>query len=66
VRRIFADGTVWHVHEIAAPPFDRRAGTHLIFESQEIVRRVRVFPTDWDSLSDADLYGLCTVVGGSR
>jgi len=60
VRRLTADGIVWQVHEIKAPRFDRRRVVHLIFESPEIVRRVRVFPADWQTLDDDALYALCT------
>ena len=59
VRTFWADGHYWRVHEIKAPRFDRRGGTHLIFEAQEIVRRVRHFPENWIELSDEDLYALC-------
>jgi hypothetical protein len=58
IRRIIADGEVWIVREVRAPAFDRRGGTHLIFEGLEVMRRVRVFPSDWLTLSDAALYAL--------
>ena len=58
-RTFWAEGHYWRVHEIPAPSFDRRGGSHLIFECLEIVRRVRVFPKDWIELSDTDLYALC-------
>lgn len=57
-RRIFADGEAWIVREVAAPVFDRRGGTHLIFEGAEVMRRVRNFPTDWFTLADDALYAL--------
>lgn len=57
-RRIHADGEQWIVREVPAPAFDRRGGTHLIFEGVEVMRRVRSFPPDWPSLSDDDLYAL--------
>ena len=57
-RRIFADDEVWTVREVPAPSFDRRGGTHLIFEGAEVMRRVRVFPSDWTTLADGDLYAL--------
>jgi hypothetical protein len=57
-RRIYADGEVWIVREIRAPVFDRRGGTHLIFEGAEVMRRVRTFPADWLTLADDDLYAL--------
>ena len=57
-RRIFADGEVWIVREVPAPAFDRRGSTHLIFEGLDVMRRVRVFPRDWMTLAEADLYAL--------
>lgn len=59
VRTFWADEHYWRVREIPVPNFDRRGGTHLIFEAQEIVRRVRHFPENWIELSDEDLYALC-------
>jgi hypothetical protein len=59
VRRISADGLRWVVQEVAAPAFDRRGGTHLLFDGETIMRRVREFPANWDQLSDAELYELC-------
>jgi hypothetical protein len=58
-RRLSVDGQSWIVREVAAPSFDRRGGTHLLFESLEVIRRVRVFPTNWQELDDAALYALC-------
>jgi hypothetical protein len=43
---------------MANPDYDRRGGTSLIFESTDIVRRVRNFPADWTELSDPALYEL--------
>ena len=57
-RRLWVDGQCWFVREIAAPAFDRRGGTHLLFESLEIIRRVRVFPANWNELADEPLYAL--------
>jgi hypothetical protein len=57
-RRIFAAGEVWVVREVPAPAFDRRGGTHLIFEGVDVMRRVRVFPADWLTLPDDDLFAL--------
>jgi hypothetical protein len=58
-RRLWIDGQIWTVREVSAPAFDRRGGTHLLFESLEVIRRVRVFPSEWRSLDDAALYALC-------
>jgi hypothetical protein len=59
VRRISADGLRWVVQEVAAPSFDRRGGTHLLFDGETIMRRVREFPANWAELSDEELYELC-------
>jgi hypothetical protein len=58
VRRISADGVRWLIKEVPAPSFDRRGGTHLLFDGESIMRRVRVFPNDWHTLSDKELYEL--------
>lgn len=58
-RRLSVDGQSWIVREVPAPSFDRRGGTHLLFESLEVIRRVRVFPANWLELDDATLYALC-------
>lgn len=58
VRRLSVDGALWLVREIAAPQFDRRGGTHLLFASQDVMRRVRNFPANWFDLPDAELYAL--------
>lgn len=58
VRRISADGLRWVVQEVAAPAFDRRGGTHLLFDGETIMRRVREFPANWHELGDDELYDL--------
>ena len=58
VRRISADGVRWVVREVPAPAFDRRGGTHLMFDGESVMRRVRQFPADWHSLPDDALYEL--------
>jgi hypothetical protein len=58
VRRISADGLRWLVQEVAAPAFDRRGGTHLMFDGETIMRRVREFPANWMELSDEELFEL--------
>jgi hypothetical protein len=62
IRRLDIDGQLWVVHEVPAPPFDRRGGTHLIFETHDVMRRVRLFPDDWLTLSDEDLYALSLAI----
>lgn len=58
VRRISADGLRWIVQEVPAPAFDRRGGTHLMFDGETIMRRVREFPANWMELSDEELFEL--------
>ena len=58
VRRISAEGLRWIVQEVPAPSFDRRGGTHLLFDGETIMRRVREFPVNWQQLSDEELYEL--------
>lgn len=58
VRRISAEGLRWVVQEVAAPSFDRRGGTHLLFDGESVMRRVRDFPPNWHLLSDEELYEL--------
>lgn len=57
-RELIADDQRWIVHEIPAPAFDRRGGTHLLFEADHVMRRVRVYPGNWYELSDEELYAL--------
>jgi hypothetical protein len=57
-RRIMVDGVPWLVYELPAMVFDRRHGPSLVFETDNAVRRVRDFPTDWRELNDADLFAL--------
>lgn len=58
VRALFADDMRWIVREMPAPKFDRRGGTHLLFEADGVMRRVRTFPATWHELPDAQLYAL--------
>jgi len=64
VRELFADGLRWQVREMPAPAFDRRGGTHLMFDGEVIMRRVRIFPAHWYDLSDEELYALSEHMGG--
>ena len=57
-RRFYAEGSLWFVREVLAPSFDRRGGTHLLFESDGVMRRVRIFPVNWYDLGDDELYAL--------
>lgn len=58
-RRLNAEGLRWVVHEVPAPAFDRRGGTHLLFDGETVMRRVRDFPANWYDLPDEQLYELC-------
>jgi hypothetical protein len=55
VRNVRIGGREWTVREVVAPEYDRRAGTNLIFEAIDVVRRVRNFPENWRELSDPEL-----------
>ena len=52
------DGRTWTVRELAPGRLDRRSGSTLVFDTDEIMRRIRVYPENWFDLSDADLYAL--------
>jgi hypothetical protein len=55
--RSFTDdlGQDWLVSEQPFSEYDRRTGFSLIFANELAVRRVRDYPSDWFTLSDADL-----------
>jgi hypothetical protein len=48
-------GMTWRVFEQPFSDYDRRTGFSLIFASELAVRRVRAYPRDWFTLSDAAL-----------
>lgn len=50
-----SDGVSWRVHEQAFSEYDRRKGRSLIFSSDGAVRRVRDYPREWMTLTDAEL-----------
>src|SRR3954469_11190249 len=56
-RRYFRDedGRNWEVRLEPMPAFDRRAGHCLIFESLDIIRRVRSVPGNWFDLNESEL-----------
>lgn len=58
--RVFVDddGTRWQVSERPFADYDRRRGLSLIFASDAAVRRVRKYPPNWSTLSDAELIAL--------
>ena len=51
-------GRVWTVREIEGGGYDRRTSRSLVFERDEVIRRVRTYPDEWRTMSDADLYAL--------
>jgi hypothetical protein len=53
-----ADGVSWRVHEQAFSEYDRRKGRSLIFSSDGAVRRVRDYPQQWMTLTEAELSDL--------
>ena len=57
-RVLWGDGAQWRVREAEFPVQDRRTGRSLIFETDEIIRRVRDYPASWFNLPDDELYRL--------
>ena len=51
-----ANGTAWLVYEYRG---ERQEEGSLVFESECVIRRLRVFPRDWRELSDSTLANLC-------
>lgn len=56
-RRIIVEDVVWLVYELTFS-FDRRSTPSLIFENEQVMRRIRNYPPDWRNLSDEDLFAL--------
>ncbi len=54
IRVINAGDVEWRVYE-QVPSYDRRRGPDLVFESDDVIRRVRSYPANWLDLSDAAL-----------
>ena len=52
-RILYVEGERWIVYEVVSA-YDRR-GASLVFESENVVRRVRDYPANWRELPDADL-----------
>lgn len=52
------DGREWAVYTIPAANYDRRGGLCLLFDSVDVMRRLRDFPDNWYELPDAELYAL--------
>lgn len=57
-RRLVIEGRPWLVYELPSPQFDRRHSGALVFESEDVMRRVRNFPAHWRNLSDDDLFAV--------
>ena len=57
-RQFIVDATRWLVYELPPPSFDRRMTSTLVFESDEVIRKVRNFPNNWRDLSDDELFAL--------
>jgi hypothetical protein len=51
VRIISTGDTEWRVYEQLSP-YDRRRRADLVFESEDVIRRVRNYPLDWMELTD--------------
>jgi hypothetical protein len=50
-------GSRWRIYEMR-PVLDRRQGPVLVFESDDVVRRIRNCPDDWETMADQDLLAL--------
>lgn len=51
------ENRTWLVSEVPNA-YDRRGGTSLVFQRDEIIRRTRIFPPNWFELPDDRLYEL--------
>ncbi len=59
VRMIVSDdGRLWTVREVQAPPYDRRGALSLVFATDDAMRRVRHYRSDWFECSDVELYAI--------
>lgn len=54
-RELMLDGEMWEVYERPAAADDRNPAPSLVFECRSAIRRVRHYPTDWFTISDAAL-----------
>ena len=57
-RTITVNDRSWTVYERVHEP-DRRHKGSLIFDSGEVLRRIRDYPENWSELTDASLIALC-------
>lgn len=60
------DGRQWVVYTIPAANYDRRGGLCLLFESVDVMRRLRTFPSTWQQLSDRELFELSLGPGNAH
>lgn len=54
-RELMLDGELWAVYVRPAGENDRDQEASLVFESRSAIRRVRHYPADWYSMTDAAL-----------
>ena len=52
------DGRIWTVEQLRAPSTDPTQDQSLLFTTDNVMRRIRRFPENWHSLTDAELYAL--------
>ena len=51
-------GIRWCVYEVPATAMDRRSTPSLVFETDDVVRRIRNYPPEWRDLTEEDLVRL--------
>jgi hypothetical protein len=56
-RIVSAEGVRWKVYEVSGG-YDRRTGRSLIFEHDQVWRRICNYPADWHRFSDPALVAL--------
>jgi hypothetical protein len=57
-RTFYHNNVLWIVGERPARAMDIKRTPHLVFESDDCIRRVRNFPTNWRELDTTQLYEL--------
>jgi hypothetical protein len=58
IRLVHLAGRDWTVREEPLPFADQHHGMSLIFESPNVIRRIRHYPPNWSELSDEELFAL--------
>jgi hypothetical protein len=58
LRTFYYDHVMWFVRERPAPSWDIKRTSHLVFECDICIRRVRNFPMNWRDLGARELYEL--------